>query len=146
MRFSTCKFETLFLSQKSVDCLLRVGEEISLQVVFQYVGVLFTRQLNKRIGAASAVIRTLHWSVVLNRAHSLNLPVDLCSSFTNGHELWVVTKRTRSEVQAAEMSFFYLGLSLRHSLRSSPIWEELGVEPLLLHVERSQLRWLRHLQ
>ncbi|TWW73375.1 hypothetical protein D4764_15G0007690 [Takifugu flavidus] len=37
------------------------------------------------------------------------------------------------------------GLSLRDRVRSSAIWEELGVEPLLLRVERSQMRWLGHL-
>lgn len=30
-------------------------------------------------------------------------------------------------------------------LRISDIWEELGVELLLLCVERSQLKWFRHL-
>jgi len=33
------------------------------------------------------------------------------------------------------------GLSLRDRVRSSAIWRELGVEPLLLHIRRSQLRW-----
>ncbi|TWW80170.1 hypothetical protein D4764_10G0012000 [Takifugu flavidus] len=37
------------------------------------------------------------------------------------------------------------GLSLRDRVRSSDIREELGVEPLLLHIERSQLGWLGHL-
>ncbi|TWW57297.1 hypothetical protein D4764_07G0000160 [Takifugu flavidus] len=37
------------------------------------------------------------------------------------------------------------GLSLRDMVRSSAIREELGVEPLLLRVERSQMRWLGHL-
>ncbi|TWW77341.1 hypothetical protein D4764_12G0007310 [Takifugu flavidus] len=37
------------------------------------------------------------------------------------------------------------GLSLRDRVRSSAILEELGVEPLLLRVERSQMRWLGHL-
>ena len=35
--------------------------------------------------------------------------------------------------------------SRRDRVRSSVTWEELGVAPLLLHVERSQLRWLGHL-
>ena len=30
-------------------------------------------------------------------------------------------------------------------VRSSAIWEELRVEPLFLHPERSQIRWLGHL-
>ncbi|KAI3365769.1 hypothetical protein L3Q82_000704 [Scortum barcoo] len=37
------------------------------------------------------------------------------------------------------------GRSLRDRVRSSVTREELGVEPLLLHIERSQLRWLGHL-
>ncbi|KAK3522831.1 hypothetical protein QTP86_004670 [Hemibagrus guttatus] len=37
------------------------------------------------------------------------------------------------------------GRSLRDRVRSSVTWEELGVEPLLLHIERGQLRWLGHL-
>ena len=37
------------------------------------------------------------------------------------------------------------GRSLRDRVRSSVTREELRVEPLLLHIERSQLRWLGHL-
>ena len=60
---------------------------------------------------------------------------------------WVVTERTRSRIQAAEMGFLrrVSGLSLRDRVRSSVIREGLGVEPLLLRIERSQMRWLGHL-
>jgi len=37
------------------------------------------------------------------------------------------------------------GLSLRDRVTSLVIREGLGVEPLLLCIERSQMRWLRHL-
>ena len=37
------------------------------------------------------------------------------------------------------------GLSLRDRVRSLVIREELGVDPLLLRVERSQMSWLGHL-
>jgi len=37
------------------------------------------------------------------------------------------------------------GLSLRDRVRSTDIRRELGLEPLLLHVERSQLRCFGHL-
>ena len=37
------------------------------------------------------------------------------------------------------------GLSLRDRVRSSVIQEGLGVEPLLLRIERSQMRWFGHL-
>merc|ERR1712208_854 len=66
---------------------------------------------------------------------------------TYGHEVWVMTERIRSRIQAAEMSFLrrVAGVSLRDRVRSSVTRERLGVEPLLLRLERSQLRWFGHL-
>ncbi|TWW64273.1 hypothetical protein D4764_03G0012810 [Takifugu flavidus] len=144
---------------EKVECLLRVKEEILPQVEeFKYLGVLFTsegrmeQEIDRRIGAASAVMRTLHRSVVVKRELSRKAKLSIYRSIfvptlTYGHELWVMTERTRSRVQAARMSFLrrVAGLSLRDRVRSSAIREELGVEPLLLRVERSQMRWLGHL-
>jgi len=84
------------------------------------------------------------------------------STLNYGHELWAVTKRTRSPIQAAKMSFLRrvarlslrervrgwvssVGLSLRDRVPSSDIRREFGVEPLLLRIERSQLWWFGHL-
>lgn len=36
------------------------------------------------------------------------------------------------------------GASLRDMVKSSAIWERLGIEPLLLSIEPSQLRRLEH--
>ncbi|TWW55954.1 hypothetical protein D4764_09G0010040 [Takifugu flavidus] len=147
----------MVLNRKKVECLLQVTEEILPQVEeFKYFGVLFTsegrmeQEINRRIGAASAVMRTL--SVVVKRELSQKAKLSIYRSIfvptlTYGHELWVMTERTRSRVQAAEMSFLHrvAGLSLRDRVRSSAIREELGAESLLLRVERSQMRWLGHL-
>ena len=46
-------------------------------------------------------------------------------TLTYGHKLWIVTERTKSCVQAAEMGLAVL--SLRDRVRSSAILEELGV-------------------
>ena len=54
-----------------------------------------------------------------------------------------MTERTRSRVQAAEMSFLRRVAGVWDRVRSSAIREELGLEPLLLYLERSQLRWFR---
>ncbi len=68
-------------------------------------------------------------------------------SLTYGLEGWVMTERTRSQIKVAEMGFLrrVAGISCRDKVRSSVIREELEVEPLLLCVERSQLRWFGHL-
>ena len=125
---------------------------------FKYLGFLFTsegrmeREFDRQIGAASAVMRALNLSIVVKKELSQKARLSIYRSIyvptlTYGHELWVMTERTRSRIQAAEMSFLrrVAGLSLRDRVRSSDIRERLRVEPLLLHVERSQLRWLGHL-
>ena len=60
------------------------------------------------------------------------------------HELWVVTKRTRSRIQAAEMTFprRVAGLSLEYRVRSCVIQEDLRVELFPLRNEKSQMSWL----
>ncbi|XP_048857101.1 uncharacterized protein LOC125724452 [Brienomyrus brachyistius] len=159
MRISTSKSETMVLSRKRVECSLRVGDGVLPQVEeFKYLGILFTsggtmeREIDRRIGAASAVMRALHRSVMVKRELSQKAKLSIYQSIyvptlTYGHELWVVTERTRSRMQAAEMSFLrrVAGLSLRDGVRSSVIREGLRVEPLLLRIERSQMRWLGHL-
>ena len=74
MRISTSKSETMVLSRTRVECSLRVGNEILPQVEeFKYLGVLFTsegrmeREIGRRTGAASAVLRALQQPVVVKK-------------------------------------------------------------------------------
>ncbi|MDF4367610.1 hypothetical protein P3387_26150, partial [Vibrio parahaemolyticus] len=74
MRISTSKSEAMVLSRKRVDCPLQVRGEVLPQVEeFKYLGILFTsegrmeREIDRRIGAASAVMRALNRSVVVKR-------------------------------------------------------------------------------
>ncbi|XP_061735811.1 si:dkey-100n23.5 isoform X4 [Nerophis ophidion] len=159
MRISTSKSDSMVLARKRVECHLRVGEETLPQVEeFKYLGVLFTsegrvdREIDRRIGAASSVMRTLYRSVVVKKELSRKAKLSIYRSIyvpilTYGHELWVMTERIRSRVQAAEISFLrrVAGLSLRDRVRSSAIRGELKVKPLLLHIKRSQMRWFGHL-
>ncbi|TWW76551.1 hypothetical protein D4764_13G0012130 [Takifugu flavidus] len=67
--------------------------------------------------------------------------------------MWISTSQSeamvfaRKKIQAAEMSFLcrVARLNLSDRVRSSDIREEPGIEPLLLHIKRSQLGWLGHL-
>ncbi|KAK3510350.1 hypothetical protein QTP70_004939 [Hemibagrus guttatus] len=106
------------------------------------------REIDRYIDAVAAVMRY----VVVKKELSLKAKLSIYQSIyvptlTYGHELWDMTERTRSQIQAAEMSFLrrVVGRSLRNRVRSSVTQEELGVELLLLHIKRGQLRWLRHL-
>ena len=114
------------LSRKWVDCPLRVGNEIFPQVEeFKYLGVLFTsegrmEQIDRQIGAVSAVMRGLHRPVVMKKEVSQKAKLSIYWSIyvptlTYGHEVWVVTERSRLRIQAAEKGFLrrVSGLSLR---------------------------------
>ena len=52
----------------------------------------------------------------------------------------------QSQVQASEMSFLRRieGVTLFSKVRSFEIRKSLNIEPLLLRIERSQLRWFGH--
>ncbi|KAK3538497.1 hypothetical protein QTP86_006191 [Hemibagrus guttatus] len=159
MRVSTSKSEATVLDRKKVACTLQVRGEVLPQVEeFKYLRVLFTsegrmdREIDRRIGAAAAVMRSMYRSVVVKKELSRKAKLLIYQSIyaptlTYDHELWVMTERVRSRLQAAKTSFLrrVAGRSLRDRVRSSVTREELGVEPLLLHIERGQLRWLGHL-
>ncbi|KAI3363814.1 hypothetical protein L3Q82_001419 [Scortum barcoo] len=74
MRISTSKSEAMVLDRKRVACPLQVGGEVLPQVEeFKYLGVLFTsegkieRETDRRIGAASAVMRSVYRTVVVKK-------------------------------------------------------------------------------
>ncbi|KAK3514973.1 hypothetical protein QTP70_000742 [Hemibagrus guttatus] len=127
MRVSTSKSEAMVLNRKKVAYTLQVGGEVLPQVEeFKYLGVLFTsegrmdRETDRQIGAAAAVMRSMYRFVVVKKELSRKAKLSIYQSIyvptlTYGHELWVMTERVRSRIQAAEMSFLrrVAGRSLR---------------------------------
>ncbi|KAK3515689.1 hypothetical protein QTP70_028465, partial [Hemibagrus guttatus] len=105
MRVSTSKSEAMVLDRKKVACTLQVGGEVLPQVEeFKYLGVLFTsegrmdREIDRRIGAAAAVMRSMYRSVVVKKELSRKAKLSIYQSIyaptlTYGHELWVMTER-----------------------------------------------------
>ncbi len=91
MRISTSKSEAMVISRKKVAWPLQVGGVFLPQVEeFKYLGVLFTSEgrMEREIDRKLSIYRSIY---VL--------------TLTYGHELWVLTERTRSRIQAAKMSF-----------------------------------------
>ena len=66
---------------------------------------------------------------------------------TYGSEAWVLTSKTRSKLQAAEMRALRLiyGVTRLDRRRNVDIQQELDVESILDFVERTQLRWYGHM-
>ena len=85
---------------------------------FKYLGVQFTSdgreddELDTRIGKASAVMRALHYSVVMKRELSKKTKLSIFKTvfvpmLTYGHESRVITERVRLQVHTSEMIFFF---------------------------------------
>ena len=78
-----------------------------------YLGTSDGRQdeeLDSRTGKASAVMRALHYSVIMKRELSKKAKLSIFKAvfvpiLTYGHESWVMTERMRSQVQASKMRF-----------------------------------------
>lgn len=68
-------------------------------------------------------------------------------SLTYGYKLQVVTVCVRLGIQVAKMGLIcrVAGFSPLDRVWSSAIQEDLKVEPLPVHIKRSQLRWFEHL-
>ncbi|KAK3572560.1 hypothetical protein QTP86_000430 [Hemibagrus guttatus] len=87
MRVSTSKSEAMVLDQKKVACTLQIGGEVLPQVEeFKYLGVLFTsegrmdREIDRRIGAAAAVMRSMYQSVVVKKELSQKAKLSIGTS------------------------------------------------------------------
>ena len=121
---------------------------------FKYLRVILLsdgrqdNELDTGIGEVSAVIRQLYRTVVLKRELCTKAKLFVLRSvfvliLIYGNECWVMTERLRSRVQAAEMGFLrkVRSLSLLDKVKST---DTLAIEPLLLRIERSKLRWYGH--
>ena len=120
---------------------------------FKYLGVTFSsddiqdNELDTRIEKANEVMRQPYRSVVLKRELCTKAKLSVFRSvfipiLTYGHECLVMTETVRSQVQVAKMGFLQKvrGLSLLAKFKSTDIRQWLEIEPLLLRIERSQLR------
>ena len=125
-----------------VQCSLQVGGVSLKQVKFNYLGVAFASdgrqsvELDVRSGKASAVMRALHYSVVLEREisrkakFSMRKPI-LVPILIDGHESMVVTERVRSQMQASEMKFLRKTKGVTSNLSTSSRYYS-GLKDLIL--------------
>ena len=97
IKISTAKTEALHLSRNPDQCVLQVNGTTLKQVEkFKYLGVAFTSdgrqngELHTLIGKASAVIRALHYSVVMKRELSKKAKLSFSKHFLSPFSLMVV--------------------------------------------------------
>ena len=105
-----------------------IGATLKQVEKFKYLGVAFTsdgkqdEELDTRIGKASAVMRALHYSVIMKRELPKKAKLSIFKAvfvpiLTYGHEFLVMTERVRSQVQTSEMRFCEKSKELRCSTK-----------------------------
>ena len=108
---------------------------------------------NIRIGRAISIMSALHYSLLWNencqkKRKALNLRNSLCpfspTVLLYGHENLVTTERVQSQVQASKMRFLRKINRVTLLTRCTSLELRKSQEPLLLQMERSQLRWFGH--
>ena len=146
LEVGTAKTEVLYLSQNPEQCSLQVNGATLKQVEkFQDLEDVFrnegkTKNRYTRTGKANAVMRALHYSVVMKRELLKKAKLSIFKTvfvhiLTNGHESLVMIERVRSQEQAYGMIFFFRKIErvkLFHKLCRSEIRKSLNIEPLLL--------------
>ena len=158
MKISMTKAEIMYFSRHPVQCSFQTyGITLPQKEKFRYLEVTFSRdgrlgnKLDTCIEKAIAAMRQLYPLVVLKRELCTKAKLSVFRSvfvpiLTYDHKCWVMTERVRSRVQVAEIVFLqkFRGLSLLDKVKSIDFRQSLNIEPLLLRIERSQLRWYGH--
>lgn len=158
MKINTSKTETMVISRTTEQCTVQVDGAALKQVEkFKYLGVEFAsdgkweNEIDRRIASAGVSIQQL-FRKCLSRSgisHQVKLAVYrtiFVPTLTYGHENWVMSERMKSRIQAAEMRVLrrIAGCRRIDKIENKVIRENLKVEPLLLQIEKSQMRWLGH--
>ena len=159
LKMNTIKSEVMVLSKLKRSCNIQVGG-VKLKEVdsFKYLGVNFNntaimeKELDARLAKYSKNVGLLY-PLLKERDIPIKVKVTIYKTvlrpiLTYGCEAWVLIKRLKSKIQAAEMRVLRLiyGVTLREKIRSEVIREKLKVESVLDFIERSQLRWYGHVK
>ena len=63
-----------------------------------------------------------------------------------GHESWILTKKLKSKITAADMKVLRLvkGVTRRDRIRNADIYDEFKIKPIIETIQTDQLRWFGH--
>ncbi|VDO82563.1 unnamed protein product [Soboliphyme baturini] len=154
MHLNASKTKTLVLSRSPARYSPQInGEAVRQMEKFKKLEVVFISdgkfQIDGRIGVANGVLHELAPTIVTKAEMSLKTKLSVFKSIfipIYGHESWTTTVNLRFRVQATEMGFLrgITGITRLDMVRNTDIREILGVQPLSLQIENSQLQWFGH--
>ena len=61
-----------------------------------------------------------------------------------GHESWILTKKLKSKIAAAEVLRLVKGVTRRDRVQHAAIYEEFMIKPIIDTIQTDQIRWFGH--
>lgn len=135
------------------------GENIEQVSEFTYLGVVIDEKnkqdidINNRIEKSNRLFYAINKSFISKKEVQRKTKITIFKTIyrpilTYGCETWIMTPRTKSRLEAAEMKYHrrVKGVTLRDHIRSTKIREEIGIESLSEYIEKRQLGWWGHIQ
>ena len=159
MRINTRKDKTeiVMISRNAQQCNVYMGADKLNQVDnYSHLGVnvgsanlqeveIKSRiaKYNRNVGMMHPLLRDVH---IPRKCKIIIYQSILKPILLYGSEVWSLTSKTESQLQAAEMRVLRTirGVTRRDRMRNSQIRAELQVVPLLEDIERNKLRWYGH--
>ena len=157
LKLNLKKTEVLVVSRTEKEAVVTLDEYQLNQVTkFKYLGCItgskgqIDEEINGRISKMSQNVgmmyRLLKDRHVPKRAKllihmTILRPILLC-----GHESWILTKKLKSKITAADMKVLRLvkGVTRRDRIRNADIYDEFKIKPIIETIQTDQLRWFGH--
>ena len=159
MKISKTKTEVMMIGRNRQECNIFIEETQLKQVEdFKYLGVMVNdkclqeREIRNRIEKYNSNF-ILMYPLLKDKHVPTKSKITIYTTILRpiliyGCEAWVLTEKTKSKIQAAEMKSLRLikGVTKFDRLRNDDIRKELKVDSVLDIIERSRLRWYGHVK
>lgn len=159
MRISRSKTEVMMVGRRRRTCNINLdGQQLKQVENFKYLGVVVNektlqeKEIASRIGKYNGNFH-LFYPLLKDKHVPIKSKLVIYTTILRplliySSEAWVLTTKTKSQIQAAEMKTLRLikGVTKFDRLRSENIRRELGVDSILDIIERGRLRWYGHVK
>lgn len=160
MKLNKDKTKVMAVTKEKTQMNIQVeGVKIEQVQVFNYLGIAIEESGRNEIEIAERVKKTNNVYFALNKGFinkkeiSRNTKMKVYKTIyrpilTYGSESWVLSKRQKSTIQAAEMKYLrrVKGVTRMDKIRNERIREELEIQPITEFIEQRQLSWWGHVQ
>ena len=157
LKLNLKKIEVLVVSKTEKEAVVTLDEYQLNQVTqFKYLGCItgskghVDEEINGRISKMSQKVgimyRLLKYRHEPKKAKRMIHMTILRPILLHGHESWILTKKLKSNITAADMKVQRLvkGVTRSDIIRNADIYDDFKIKPIIETIQTYQLRWFDH--